>query len=47
MRQNKLDEVIRGLIGTGFQGTQTGIVDSLIRAGFHVTQSTVSRRLKN
>lgn len=43
--KRKLKEVIRGLIGDGFIGTQADIAKQLKSKGFKVTQSTVSRTL--
>lgn len=43
--KRKLKEVIRGLIGDGFTGTQSDISKQLRSKGFKVTQSTVSRTL--
>jgi transcriptional regulator of arginine metabolism len=43
--KRKLKEVLRGLIGDGFVGTQTDIAKHLKGKGFKITQSTVSRTL--
>jgi transcriptional regulator of arginine metabolism len=45
-RKRKMLEVLRGLIGSGFEGNQSDICNHLNRKGFDVTQSTVSRALK-
>lgn len=44
-RKRKLKEVIRGLIGDGFHGTQAELAKLLKARGFRVTQSTVSRTM--
>jgi transcriptional regulator of arginine metabolism len=43
--KRKLKEVIRGIVGEGFHGTQSEIAKSLKSRGFKVTQSTVSRTM--
>lgn len=43
--KRKLKEVIRGIIGEGFDGTQSEIAKSLKSRGFKVTQSTISRTM--
>lgn len=43
--KRKLKEVLRGLIGDGFEGTQVDIVKALKGKGFKITQSSVSRIL--
>ncbi len=45
VKKRKLKEVIRGLIGDGFTGTQIDLVKALKQRGFKVTQSTVSRSM--
>ena len=44
--KRKLLEVIRGIIGSGFDGTQQDICEVLESKGYEVTQSTVSRCMK-
>lgn len=44
--KRKLKEVIRGIIGSGFVGTQSQLVKVLKQRGFKVTQSTISRIMK-
>lgn len=43
--KRKLKDVIRGIIGDGFQGTQQEIAKKLKERGFRVTQSTISRTM--
>jgi transcriptional regulator of arginine metabolism len=43
--KRKMKEIVRGLIGDGFEGTQLELAQALRRKGFRVTQSTVSRTL--
>lgn len=43
--KRKLKEVVRGLIGDGFGGTQSELVKILRQRGFKVTQSTISRMM--
>lgn len=43
--KRKLKEVIRGIIGDGFVGTQLELVSLLRQRGFKITQSTISRTL--
>lgn len=43
--KRKLKEVIRGLIGEGFDGTQSELAKALKSRGFKVTQSTISRTM--
>lgn len=43
--KRKLKEVVRGLIGDGFSGTQSELVKLLKQRGFNVTQSTISRMM--
>lgn len=45
LKKRKMLEILRGLIGSGFEGNQTDIVHHLKKKGFDVTQSTVSRAL--
>ena len=45
-RKRKLIEVLRGLIGDSYAGTQQDIVKELKKRGFNITQTTVSRVLK-
>ena len=45
--KRKMNQVLRGLIGSGYNGTQEDIAEVLDSKGFSVTQSTVSRLLKN
>jgi transcriptional regulator of arginine metabolism len=44
--KRKMNQVLRGLIGSGYNGTQEDIAEVLDSKGFSVTQSTVSRALK-
>jgi transcriptional regulator of arginine metabolism len=44
MKRN-LRDVIRGLIGDGFNGNQSDLAKALKSRGFRVTQSTVSRTM--
>ena len=44
--KRKMIEVLRGAIGSGFNGTQDDLKYTLEQKGFAVTQSTVSRALK-
>ncbi len=46
-KKRKMLEVLRGLVGSGFDGNQKDICIYLNKKGFEVTQSTVSRALKN
>lgn len=43
--KRKLKEIIRGLIGDGFAGTQSDLSRNLKSRGFRVTQSTISRTM--
>ena len=43
--KRKLKEVIRGLIGDGFMGTQFELAQALKSRGFRITQSTISRTM--
>lgn len=43
--KRKLKEVVRGIIGDGFVGTQSDLVKLLKQRGFKITQSTISRIL--
>ena len=45
-KKRKMLEVLRGLIGSGFEGNQSEICEYLKSKGYEVTQSTVSRALK-
>ena len=45
-KKRKMLEVLRGLIGSGFDGGQKEICEYLSQKGFEVNQSTVSRALK-
>ncbi len=44
--KRKMNQVLRGIIGSGFYGTQEDLVEALWAKDFEVTQSTVSRSLK-
>jgi len=41
--KRKLKEIVRGIIGDGFVGTQSELVKILKQRGFKITQSTISR----
>lgn len=43
--KRKLKDVIRGIIGDGFQGTQSELARALRSRGLRVTQSTISRTM--
>jgi transcriptional regulator of arginine metabolism len=45
--KRKLASVLRGLLADGFEGTQSDLCSALQSHGFDVTQSTISRVLKN
>lgn len=45
LTKRKLKEVIRGIIGNGFAGTQAELASALKSRGFRVTQSTISRTM--
>ena len=45
-KKRKMLDILRGLIGSGFEGNQEDICRYLNKKGFTVTQSTVSRALK-
>ena len=44
--KRKIDDMLRGLLGSGFHGNQERICQVLEQHGFPVTQSTVSRTLR-
>ncbi len=44
--KRKMNKVLRGVIGSGFHGTQEDLKELLEEKGFAVTQSTISRALK-
>lgn len=44
--KRKMIDVLRGIIGSGFNGTQDDLKNALEQKGFSVTQSTISRALK-
>jgi len=45
-KKRKIDDVIRGMIGDGLQGTQLEMKNRLVSLGYKVDQSTVSRSLR-
>lgn len=44
--KRRIKDVVRGVIGSGFNGTQDDIRRAVTKQGYDVTQSTISRTLK-